>query len=608
MTDWAALQANYQPLDTRSQYAPKKKKVGGLQEFIANAAPLVGGTLGAIGGSFAAPVAGTAAGGAAGAGIGEAIKQNLLGEDLNIGNIAQEAAFGALPGAGKLLKGVVGAGKALKAGESIGGGFKAANIAKDTAGVVRPSTFTEKLNQGARNADMKQSGLEIGQTVRGKVLTPDAADELYNFGRSNGVKAGAPVEQARQAQELFKTKTGQLDETLNKIDRPVVSNEINGIAEDIRNRIGENAAITRGTSTANKLVEKVGKARTLKDLESIRREADDLAFTSTGAKKTSAAAQANEVRDAIDSFITPLSPEYKALKGDYMQAKGLLDLTSKGAKNAKGFNVFGVPVGQQSVPGTVSKGADIMKQITGGGQKIDQGALTSAFRPSQLLRKGIGQTIAQSTGNALLAPAEEVQPADTLPTDTGILPNPNEDTTGQPTSVYADPQAVERAYNRALAAGDKEAAGAILNGYKAFGESSKTTKPLSSESAKVLSNAKVGLDNLDLIEKQLAEDPSLQSKQGVSGSFNPFGITGAALGTGQYENARDQVKDVIARLRTGAAITKEEQNMFDKYVPQAADSPETVKQKINTLRNQFQFVMERAGGAGTDTQQLLGAQ
>lgn len=586
-----------------------KPQVGGLKRLLAEAAPILGGTLGAIGGSFLAPVAGTAAGGAAGAGLGAAIKQNLLGQDTNVGDIAQEALFGALPGAGKLVKGALGAGKALTAAKGLGEGLQVSNVAKDIASTARPSTILGKVGQGARNVDMKQSGLEIGQSLRGKTLTPDSADNLYSFARSNGIKAGAPVEQARQAQELFKSKIANLDNTLTKIDRPVVSNEAKSIVDMVKGKVAENTAVTKGSLTADKFVTKIEGAKNLKDLEKIRREADNLAFTSRGAGKTSAAAQAQEVRNAIDDFITPLSPEYKAAKGDYVLAKDLLDLTSKGAKNAKGINILGMNVGNQAIPGIQSKASSLIQKLTGTGKKVDNAALATAFRPSQLLKQGIGQTAAQGIGNSLMTPDSTVQqPSDLIAPNEMSPMNTAQQQPSAASSIYTDPQAVEQMYNQALSSGNIQAANAILAGYKAFGESTKAAKPVSAESAKVLSNAKVGIDNINRIEELLAGDPSLQGKQGASGTFNPFGITGAVLGTGEYDNARDQVKDVIARLRTGAAITKEEQVMFDRYVPQAADSPETVKQKLDTLRGQFRFVMERAGGAGNDTQQLLGAQ
>ncbi|HJQ08003.1 MAG TPA: hypothetical protein VJ836_00815 [Candidatus Saccharimonadales bacterium] len=137
--------------------------------------------------------------------------------------------------------------------------------------------------------------------------------------------------------------------------------------------------------------------------------------------------------------------------------------------------------------------------------------------------------------------------------------------------------------------------------------SSKKEKPLSAEAAKTVSNARAGLSALDTIEQQLLNDPSVQQKSAISGTFNPSGLTARLLGTGTYENARQQAVDLIARIRTGAAVTKEEAKRFEVFLPQPSDTPETIRQKMKILREQFEMVANRSGTAGNDLQVALSA-
>lgn len=590
MTDFSAFQANYQPLDTRSKYAPPAPN--GFTQFLANAAPLVGGTLGAIGGSFLAPGVGTAGGGAAGAGIGEAIKQKLLGQDFNVGDIAQEAAFGALPGAGRLLKGAVGGAKALSAGEKFTQGFKDANAAKEVAGIATPSTLTQKVNQGARNLDMKQSGLGVGQTYRGKPLTPGAANDLYDFGRSNGIKAGTPVSQAAQAEDLLKATTTKLDNALTKIDRPLVSTEADSIANDVRNRIAENASITRGTATADKLLQKVGKARSLRELEQVRREADALAFTASGAKKTAQAAQANEVRDAIDNFITPLSEEYKAAKGDYAKAKGLLELTSKGADKARGLNIFGVQVGQQEIPGTASKAADVVQRLTGGKGKPEASALATAFRPSQLLRKGIAQATSQGIGSALTAPAVDpnAQPPINTSTDTSIPIDTGQtmpDQSNDPFSEQGIKQAIANDINKT---GGKNTA-TLLSLYNAFGKTPAPIKKTETQRARdeAAQLTQSALDQLNTGKVQTG--PIAAPLENFKSIFNA-----GDQPTLNFNVTVDSLKAAIAKARAGTSFTPNEEALLNKYAPTSGDSQQQLQTKLSNLMQVYRQAAVREYG------------
>lgn len=172
---------------------------------------------------------------------------------------------------------------------------------------------------------------------------------------------------------------------------------------------------------------------------------------------------------------------------------------------------------------------------------------------------------------------------------------------------------VAQRMTQALAQGDSKGYAALsdlydrIYKYEQDAASTGAGKPLSAEASKVISNAQSGLDSLNVLESAISSDPGILGRSAISGTVNPFGITGNLLGTGQFETAKQNVIDVIARLRTGAAITNDEAGRFAKLIPQPADNPAVVQQKLQMLRNQFQQVANRTGSAGTDASGLVAA-
>jgi len=104
-------------------------------------------------------------------------------------------------------------------------------------------------------------------------------------------------------------------------------------------------------------------------------------------------------------------------------------------------------------------------------------------------------------------------------------------------------------------------------------------KPLSAESTKVLENAKSGSRALDTVEK-------------LSGSLTTRVLAGLPFspGAGEYESAKNEVLDVLTRLRTGAALTAEEEKFYKKQLPTITDNDATRKAKIERFRTLFNSI------------------
>lgn len=121
-------------------------------------------------------------------------------------------------------------------------------------------------------------------------------------------------------------------------------------------------------------------------------------------------------------------------------------------------------------------------------------------------------------------------------------------------------------------------------------------KPISAEASKVITAAQSGLQSLGTL-RTLLDEKSSGYTRGLAKL--PFAL-GDPKGQ-QYQNASRNASDVISRLRTGAAINKQEEALYKKYIPGPFDTPESATQKLDTL----QFIFENlASGKRPSAQDL----
>jgi hypothetical protein len=220
----------------------------------------------------------------------------------------------------------------------------------------------------------------------------------------------------------------------------------------------------------------------------------------------------------------------------------------------------------------------------------------------------IRQGAAAQAGGAMVPGQDQIQSQSQMPdASTGLLDN-GADTSGQEqpqdTSPFA-PANIQDNIQKILAQGGtmKDVSEFLANA-KAFNDLTGSTngakKPISATAADAIANAQSGIQSLDTIEQELANNPGVQQKSAASQIANPFGITSRIAGTGKYDAALSQAKDVIARLRTGAAISNSEEKRFTAMLPQPLDSKDVVTQKLNLLRNALNTIVQRVGGNGSD--------
>jgi len=101
-------------------------------------------------------------------------------------------------------------------------------------------------------------------------------------------------------------------------------------------------------------------------------------------------------------------------------------------------------------------------------------------------------------------------------------------------------------------------------------------------------NALSGLKALDVIESEINKNPNIAIQAAVPGS------PGARI----FATARKEASDILTRLRTGAALNKDEMKFYVTQLPQPFDSAETIKYKIKLFREIYNRIIQ-SGGAQT---------
>tara|TARA_R110002126_G_scaffold66795_2_gene169649 strand:+ start:1705 stop:2865 length:1161 start_codon:yes stop_codon:yes gene_type:complete len=131
-------------------------------------------------------------------------------------------------------------------------------------------------------------------------------------------------------------------------------------------------------------------------------------------------------------------------------------------------------------------------------------------------------------------------------------------------------------------------------------------KPLSQESAKVVSLAQGGLDITAQLKDQFFNPKTGDFQKGkfgraAAGSILPNIMASENAQT--FETRRQNLSDLVGRMRSGGAINKDEEKRFLKLIPRYGDGEAVVKYKLNQLNKEFasvQEAMDPYGVRGTD--------
>ncbi len=556
---------------------------GGLKTFVGNSAqalltPLAPGATGIK----AAAKLGAATGAAS-----ALTDRNSTAGDVLAGGLIGGATGGALGAAGKVIGKVAGK---QASGESGG--------------------FMKNLTTQGQQAQGRVAGVSAGSKIGGRELTPQDTAQMLDTLKTEGIKTGNANNTLRDVTDKLKGYGQQIADHFKVNDHPLKPEDTKVIASNFVDSLKttDPSVLKQADILANDLQKNVSST---KDLWEFRKTLDsripDSKFMdeATTAKVAALKAMREYVSNELGtvpamgnyhtlSEIKPfVSAESKRLNnpgggivGRILSSGPVQKLESSVGKATEAVgssNLSSIP----TVPKAVSTGTAPTRNFTGG-----------LFRQGTAAEAGGAMVPNQETGSA---PQELPQATTGLLDDGSDTPNSSQP---QDTSPFS-PANVQDNIKAILAQGGtmKDVSEYLANA-KAFndltGAVGGAKKPISATAADAIANAQAGLTSLDQIEQELTKNPSVQGKEAITQTFNPFGATGRVTGTSSYDTAITQAKDVIARLRTGAAISSSEETRFTRMLPQPADPSDTVKQKLSLLRNALNTVVQRVGGNSSD--------
>lgn len=596
--------------------------------------PALTGALGAIGGgalgTLVAPGVGTAAGGVAGAGAGsaagKAIENFLTGDKTTGTGLAKEAAYGA---AGQLVGGV--AGKVVGGVVSKVAGRQAVKAGVDAVEAKAPS-FLSKMTPKANDLRGAARGITPGTKAVGQEqLGVEDANQLNDFLTGAGIKGGSARQQLADLEIKHKGWGSDIAATITKSNRPMTPSDLTNMKGRISSRIGQLVGLPKTESAAalvgadgkaiiespgvsnhpylTSLYDDLGNVHDLKSANAFRQQLDKDAINygrNSNSPDPVKEQIAKAFRGGIDEYVGEAIPELKGVQSLYSKGADAQDFLKNAAKSPAGVSVpfmgralgnmggGAIQGGKMAVAGA-AEGID--NGVTALGKKA-QGSFISKMNSQLPDAGGVGGVVGQLKGHMAAAGGVPAAP-DQL------------DATGQPVAIPGQMGA-----DGAVSSGidyNAEADKILSSGLDAKTQSAQldllakrqaieraagatsTNKPLSAEANKQKANATNGLRSLMDLQGMLAKDGSLPVKDLAPGSIGKR-VTGA----GQYEAAKQEIIDVLARLRTGAAISATEEKRFKAQLPAVGDNAETIAYKLNLYETLFNNILSNQSAGSPD--------
>lgn len=573
--------------------------------------------------------------GAAGLGAaGELARQNIAGENVNYGKVALEAGLSAIPfGLGKAAKVVKGGVEAAKAVNVTRKGLKAVESAAPV--VQEASQAVPAVTEAAPNLFSKMStgleasarGIKPGATATGQEqLGAQGADELNQFLNDVGVRGKNASGQLSKLEQLHAGWGKQLGTIIDEGNKPLPATSISAVKDSIEAHLSQIAGLSKTPGETalvgpdgqalitgkevtnhpfiNDLYGDLGKVTDLKGLNKLRQRIDD---TINYARKDVTPDPPKEqiaqaFRRGINDFVGNELPEAKGVSSLMSKSYDAQAFLKNAAKNPKGVGkLFGLPI----IPGSVAQGAAAKAgQITAGAAPASGGLLGKILTGAKTGAKYGGALAAQE---AVRIPEDIINaqgatpPVPTAPDPTQTSPDA---TPEQPPVDYT--AKAREILNSGEDAKTQAAQLDLLGKMQAIEQAGAKSgsKAVSSATNQQIANATSGLKQISIIRGELSGDPGLANRNAGASLFGNLGR--GVAGTQSFNTAKNEIVDVLARLRTGAAISKSEEAQYKSMLPTAFDSPATINQKLSTYEQLFQGILERSQ-AGSPALELAGA-
>lgn len=602
---------------------PQKKKVGGLRGLIGGALPLVGGAIGATLGSFVAPVAGTAAGGAVGSGAGAFLKQRLLGEDTNIGEIGKEAALGVVPGVLKgasagvrSLRGLKGARETQvleQANQAARAPDAMTTLGRDAidAGVPRlpaPSAQTTEqamlqmrpsiTQRAGRRLTESGSGLKAGNNVGDAARLDEQAQFMTKY-------AGTPRQQRVAMERDMSDLSTQVDDILTRtpvrVDGGRVGQRLQQASTDLTDERFVDLDLTN--PSVQKIIERYsskfsqaqdgkGVNDVIKTLNKTATRAADKLSNPTASALTAQETAALALKRAGDDVLSEIA-EIAPLKKNMAQIFEATPQVARAGEKGIGLPfVSGVSVKApvQALKGIQSKAGAMLQGTPPPGAPPVNGGVPTGFRP--YVRPAIEQGVSRAVVSPFLSQPEEEQAPQVDQQLPPVLPEATEQIPPAAESAFSNEENVQKAYLQALAAGDKETAQLILGGYEKFGRGAqkdikKTETQRARDEAAALTDTAIQMLGQGSISTGLL-GANVEKVKGMFSAGDPETI--------DFNNIVSNLRATIAKARGGSSFTATEKAMLNQYTPKVGDSGQELRSKLAALKEVYVAAQAREYG------------
>lgn len=633
--------------------AAAPKGPGGVKGFLTNALPAIGGGLGAVAGiplDFLGG-AGSIAGGAAGAGLGETLKRNILHENLDPKQIAIQAAEGGAAAAFnplKILKGASGASKAFVKG----GAQTAENVGANAATQDTGSTFLKNLTTQGQQAQGRVAGVSAGSKVAGKELTPQDTVQMLDTLKNEGIQTGNANNTLRDVTDKLKGYGQQISDHFKTTDSPLHADDTKQIADNFISSLKttDPAILDQAQIIANDLQKNV---KSTKDLWNFRKTLDskipDSKFMDAATTNKVAALKStrqyisdelgsvpgmsnyhalSEVKPFISREANRLNNPGGGVVGRLLSSGPAQTLENAAGKTAEKIGQMGAktevplkaaagsppPINpEDAINAAVSTpptpvGTGFLNSLTKGIKSTATLPARAAAAPLAFPGQSAGAVVKQEAARGFGAP-EAISQAQQQGTGQSQEPDISGAIT-QASSVNPDtsndpfaPENVQSNVQTILSQGGKMSdVSAYLSNVKAYEAlTTPSNKKLNATQQQQANNANSGLKDIQSLTEMLAKDPSLTLKSALPGGS----ITQRLAGTTDYEAAKNNIVDVISRLRSGAAISASEEKLYKSLLPSAGDSAESAKSKLTRLSNLLGSFSNPSASNGSDVTDLL---
>lgn len=637
-----------QDAPSTQQSAQTSSRGGFLSSLIGEAGGTGGALGGAALGTAILPGIGTLAGallgGFAGGAGGQAIENQVRDGRVDTGKALQEGALSGVFGAGPLR--LLGTGGRAAAGVLRGGGSLSDELVKAGAQATQrgvASQVGQKALSGSDNLVAKQFRLNPSQQFNFfKKHNEKATDVLRRFSINSAdevtTKGIQPLQNAFDdiAESIPNISKKALQTELKKAYTPLLKSPV----------LAKQALGKQLQAQSDEIVKSFGDEVPASVLNDLRREFDEVTnFTLRGDPTHTAAERAgNSLRELLrkeadNAGLTFQGKTFREVGQDLNKLRELAEYTGKQEFLGSGSLPFGLT---GLLGGGVGAAAGGPLGAAGGVAATELINSSGARRAYSKLGQGVGNKLAGSNplavggvgsrvGGANLAQAlaQSIRPTDsTAPSDQINSLNPADSSGSSNTYSYTNasmggpnltnsnastmPPAIsnisqldtfggEMSSDNSLASAlsdptvqqqllladllDPNSEGSNIPALTKIFEltAQAEPKPLNATQQQQSTNALSALNDLSMIESEVARDPSVAGKASL-----PFdSLSNRFTGAGEFESAKNNIVDALARLRSGAAITDFEFENFSRLLPQTFDSPELVQSKVARLRDLF---------------------